>query len=444
MKGVVDKRAQTRRRGRRWIWAFGITVVAMFCMVGAMLAALPVLSPGLGASAADALRAVIGPGPVAEIESISFQLQDVANQVRYRLTGGQPQMTWTSAGLPEPTPVPGPAASAPAPATPAPGPGSSAQKLPKVQATTGTAGRAERLALALSVVDAPPSIEGGWQGFGPLVAGSPTMARATVKPDPARPYAQAALVRIDLSQTQLGLVPGTVEPVAAKGVPPFPRPGDIPATDQATVLAAFNGGFKAVHGGYGMMVNGVTILPPKDGIATLVIYRDGSVRLGAWGRDITWTADLVAFRQNCPLLLDAGQINPSVNDGSRQEWGYTVKNLDTTWRSGLGISRDGRFLIYAAGNSLTVESLGRALQEAGAYYAMQLDINGFYTRFVTYAPSDAANSKYPVTAGKLLKEMSAGPTQFLTPYDRDFFYVTAAPHANAVASTSGSRSNTLP
>jgi hypothetical protein len=262
------------------------------------------------------------------------------------------------------------------------------------------------------------------------------MARATVKPDPTRPYAQVALVRIDLSQTQLGLVPGTVEPVAAKGVPPFPRPGDIPASDQANLLAAFNGGFKAVHGGYGMMVDGTTILPPKDNIATLAIYRDGSVRLGAWGRDITGTPDLVAFRQNCPLLLDAGQINPSVNDGSRQEWGYTVKNLDTTWRSGLGISSDGRFLIYAAGPSLTVESLGRALQEAGAYYAMQLDINGFYTRFVTYAPSEVANSKYPVTAGKLLKEMSGGSTQFLAPYDRDFFYVTAAPHANAVASTS--------
>lgn len=405
--------------------------------MAATLAALPVLSPGLGASVADALRVVVGPGPVAEVESISFQLQDVANQVRYRLTGGQPQMTWTTAGQPEPTPVPGQDASAP-------GPDTSTPKLPKEQASTSRAVQAERPAPVLSVVDAPPFIEGGWQAFGPLVAGSPAMARASVKPDPTRPYAQAALVRTDLMVTRLDLAPGTVEPVAAKGVPSFPRPGDIPASDQAKLLAAFNGGFKAVHGGYGMMVDGITILPPKDGIATLAIYRDGSVRLGAWGQDITSTPDMVAYRQNCPLLVDAGQINPSVNDGSRKEWGYTVKNLDTTWRSGLGISRDGRFLIYAAGNSLTVESLGRALQEAGAYYAMQLDINGFYTRFVTYAPSDAANSKYPVRADKLLKEMTASPTQFLTPYDRDFFYVTAAPRVDAVASASLNRRDTLP
>ena len=422
---------------RRWLWASGIVGIVFCLLTVAMLAALPVLSPGIGAEVADALRAVVGPGPVAEVESISFKLQDVANQVRYRLTGGQPQMTWTTVGQLESTPTP-------EPDTSAPGPDTSMPKPPKGQASTSHSAQAERPTPVLSVVDTPPSIEGGWQAFGPSVAGFLAMARASVKPDPTRPYAQAALVRIDLSRTQLGVVPGTVEPVAAKGVPSFPRPGDISASDQAKLLAAFNGGFKAVHGGYGMMVDGITLLPPKDGIATLAIYRDGSVRLGAWGRDITSTLDMVAFRQNCPLLLDAGQINPSVNDGSRKEWGYTVKNLDTTWRSGLGISRDGRFLIYAAGNSLTVESLGRALQEAGAYYAMQLDINGFYTRFVTYAPSDAANSKYPVKADKLLKEMTASPTQFLTPYDRDFFYVTAAPHVNAVASTSANHSSTLP
>jgi hypothetical protein len=183
-----------------------------------------------------------------------------------------------------------------------------------------------------------------------------------------------------------------------------------------------------------MMVDGVTILPPQQGIATLAVYRDGSVRIGAWGREITATNDLIAYRQNCPLLLDAGQINPSVNDGSRKEWGYTVKNLDATWRSGVGISRDGRFLIYVAGNSLTVESLARALQEGGAYYAMQLDINSYYTRFVTYSPSKAG-SQYPIKAAKLLDQMTAGPTQFLSPYDRDFFFVTMAPQTSGRTAT---------
>ena len=270
-----------------------------------------------------------------------------------------------------------------------------------------------------------------WQAFGPTVNGTPIIARATVNPDPGRPYASVALVRIDLSLTRLSVVPGTVEPIAAKGVPAFPRPGQIPSDVQTSgdLLLAFNGGFKAVHGGYGMMVDGITIRPPLDNMATVAMYQDGRVKIGAWGRDITTTTDLTAYRQNCPLLIDEGQISSSVNNENRKEWGYTVKNLDTTWRSGLGMTRDGRFLIYAVGNSLTVESLAQALQQAGAYYAMQLDINGFYTRFVTYQTSNSKINGISAKASKLLNEMQGNSDQFLQPYDRDFFYVTVRPQA---------------
>ena len=405
------------QRLHRWTLV-GIIIVVVLGLVVAVLAALPALSPGIGASMADKLRAVIGVEPVAQLESASFRVQDAYNQFRYRLTGGQPQITW--ADVP-PTPVP---------ETEATTAQASTQKTP--------VGRQPQPVSLPSVVDALPSIASGWQAFGPSVSGAPVMARGSVQPDGTRPYARAAVVRIDLLQTRLFIVPGTVEPVAAKDVPSFPRPGNIPLDVQTggALLAAFNGGFKAIHGSYGMMVDGITILPPQQGIATLAVYRDGSVRLGAWGREITSTADLVAYRQNCPLLIDAGQINPSVNDESRKEWGYTVKNLDTTWRSGVGISRDGRFLVYAAGNSLTVESLARALQGAGAYYAMQLDINGYYTRFVTYSPSKTG-SQNPVKAVKLLDQMTAGPTQFLSPYDRDFMYLTAAPQAGVPALVRG-------
>ena len=174
------------------------------------------------------------------------------------------------------------------------------------------------------------------------------------------------------------------------------------------------------------MADGVTILPPRQGLATVAMYADGSIRLGAWGRDMTTTLDLIDYRQNCPLLVDAGQINPSVTSGSRQAWGYTVNNADTTWRSGLGLSRDGRFLIYAVGNSLTVEALARALQQGDADSAMQLDINGFYTRFVTYqVASNAQTPANALVANKLLNQMTGDQLQFLKPYDRDFFYVTA-------------------
>jgi hypothetical protein len=162
-------------------------------------------------------------------------------------------------------------------------------------------------------------------------------------------------------------------------------------------------------------------------MATLGLYRDGTVRIGTWGREITPTAELIAYRQNCPPLLDAGQINPDVAKDDPNKWGRTVGNAVNTWRSGLGISADGRFLIYAVGNSLTVRSLALALQAAGADYAMQLDINAFWTRFVTFQPAQDAKATSSVVAHKLINQMSGGPTQFLAPDVRDFFYVTFGP-----------------
>jgi hypothetical protein len=415
MATANDNSTQLQRRKHNWLWAVSMALAAlcMICTMGAALVVIPAISPATGATVADMLRTMLGPQPVAILESISLQAQDVINRVRYQVTGGQLQMTW---------------------------------------ADTEQA----------QVADVLPAT--GWQAFGSSLSGAPVMAWASLNPDPGRPYAQVALIRIDLLQTQLHIVPGTVEPVAAEGVPTFLRPGMIPANELSggNLLAAFNGGFKAIHGGYGMMVNGITILPPKDGIATVALYRDNSVRIGAWGREITATSDLIAYRQNCPLLVDAGQINPSVTNSRSEEWGYTVSNLITmfdqlhlgfayregewggytvhnsvaTWRSGLGVSRDGRFLIYAVGDSLTVESLARALQEAGAYYAMQLDIHRYYTRFVTFEPVRNP-SGYPVAAVKLLDQMESDATQFLAPYTRDFFYVTAAPARSTSASARG-------
>ncbi len=458
-KPIIAKRplGRPRRRMPGWLIMPAVVIALLVVMLTA-LAALPVLSPGTGAFVADTLRTAAGPTPVAILESISSRILDIVNRLRYEATGGQPQLTWNSETFPTATPSApdtGGAKSA-VPAAPSssvvssPGEVASQGQVPSQEqpSSQGQVAGKEASAKAAQppssmgggaalvplnpppdVVADPPMVSTGWQAFGPVLDNRPVMARVSLKPDPSRAYAQAAVVRIDLSRTRLHLVAGTVEPKAAPDMPRFPRPGVIPADVQAngSLLAAFNGGFKAANGHYGMLADGVTILPPIDNLATVALYQDGSIRIGAWGRDITPSPDLIAYRQNCPLLVDAGQVNPAVNDGSRVEWGSTVHNLDTTWRSGLGISRDGQFLIYAAGNSLTVQSLADALQTAGAYYAMQLDINGAFTIFDTFQPAPAGQSGSPLVAVKLVHEMAGSPKQFLVPDGRDFFYVTAAP-----------------
>ncbi len=406
---------------RRRKWPRIILVIGLFVVIllGGLVA-IPVLSPATGAALADDLRAIFGPEFVAQLESASSRIQDTINRARYQATGGQPQLNWAQDTVSTTLQIKRPAKAAPTQAVivASAQPGVIARPRPATAVPTQP---------DVTAITSPSLANLDWQAYGAEINGTPIMARSFVKPDPDRPYAQAALVRIDLSQVQLHLVPGTVEPVAATALPHFKRPGLIPAADQNPdlLLAAFNGGFKAIHGHYGMMVDGTTLLPPIDGLATIALRPDGTIQIGQWGRDLTATDNLTWYRQNCPLLVDVGQINPHVDDENHKEWGYTVKNLDTTWRSGLGISQDGRFLIYAAGNSLTVRSLAQALQQAGAYYAMQTDINGFYTRFVTYRPADNPKATgHPLVADKLLNEMSGDPALFLHPYDRDFFYIT--------------------
>ncbi len=431
------------RRSLR-VLLFASTILVLLV---AGLAVIPVVSPDTGAAVADELRAWLGPQPVAELESLAFQIQDNANQILVRLGFSRPQLTWETG--PQNTissPIPG------APETPgnsgdgflpavvaaATPTAQAANSAPAVESDGETDDRlpaSRRLpgnsaaALALPTPTAPAvttftalTTTVTWQDFGPTPNGQPVLARAAMQPDLTRPFAQVALVRIDLTQTLLHVVPGTVEPIAARGVAPFARPGVIPG-DQAvagSLIAAFNGGFKAINGAYGMMWNGITILPPQPGLATVALYADGHVRIGDWGRDLTLSPDMVAYRQNCPLLVDGGAINPAVYNENPREWGYTVGNRITTWRSGLGITQDGRYLIYAVGTYVTVDALARSLQLAGAYEAMQLDINGAFTRFVTYHAAAGG----ALVADKLLYQMAGASNEFLTPYNRDFFYVT--------------------
>ena len=427
---------------RRFLLA--VLIITGASVIG--LVAVPAVFPDTGAVMADALRSVVGPEPVSALESVVFKVQDVFNRAEFQATGKAQEVDWVSPARPAQVP-------APAPAVPKPTALNSTMSVGPIEATATPESSSSVMTATAepsipsdvqpsvptstritqeSVVSALPTVEGGWQAFGPsATSGLPIMSRGIVKPDPSRPFVRTAVIRIDLDHAQLHLVAGTKEPAFAKGVPPFARPGSIPNPDISPdiLLAAFNGGFKAEHGHYGMMVNEQIILPPLDGIATVGLYRDGHIQMGAWGQEVTRTQDLVAFRQNCALLVQQGQVRPNIDNTDLLTWGFTGKSSPSaTWRSGLGLSQDGRFLIYVVGQSLTAQTLAVALQQAGAYYGMQLDINGGYTRFATYTPSNSSHAALPMRAEMLLKDMRRTAQQFLAPYSRDFFYVTASQH----------------
>jgi hypothetical protein len=265
------------------------------------------------------------------------------------------------------------------------------------------------------IVSDPQSGEGVWTTTD-LPLGDrprPPLWHAFYRPDVTRPYARAELVRMDLTQTHLSLVPGVNEPRPIDGKP---GTGQIPLAvqDSGKLLAAWNGGFLTLHGAYGMMVDRRVILPPRDGLATLALYGDGRVRLGVWGRDITMASDLVSFRQNGPILVDHGTVNPN----ALLDWGKSVSGDIYIWRSGIGLAQDGA-LVFALENAASAQTLGEALQKAGAQEAMQLDVNVWHVFYFSYE----LNGKGLVPT-KLIPSLPGSGQTYLKPNERDFMYLT--------------------
>jgi formylglycine-generating enzyme len=82
-----------------------VVIVALSCIGVTTLAVLPLLSPMLSASVADELQKLVGPEPVAQLETASFWFQDHFNRIRYYLSGGAPQISWANTAQPQPVPT---------------------------------------------------------------------------------------------------------------------------------------------------------------------------------------------------------------------------------------------------------------------------------------------------------------------------------------------------
>ncbi len=379
-----------------------ILVFVFCCVFLGTLATLPAFFPGFSSKIADGIRSVAGPEFVAGMEEVSFSIQDSFREISAPFRNNEPEISVEKLPVVHLETVPQVATETP-----------TATSVP----TIATVKPIETLEVFNVVTDSPQI---GWTQYGSEVKGEPVMAQTLLENDPERPYAAIVVVRMDMSKLDLHMVPGFLEPSSSAEVQKaFPNLGEIPEADLGRLVAAFNGGFKAVNGQFGMMVDGTVLLPPKEGLETIVQYDDGSIKILLWTNDMTLD-NIVSLRQNCPPILTNGQISDQVYLDDRRIWGQTIENTSITWRTGLGLSQDGRYLIYAVGNATSVETLAKALQTAGAYNAMQIDINRHYARFVTFKSDDSGKT----VAAKLLAQMEDDPTIFLVPRSRDFFYIT--------------------
>ncbi len=289
--------------------------------------------------------------------------------------------------------------------------GPTLKRLPKVRAVAGGRAAADAPApIAPAIYPALPG-EGRWQSTGPVVNGAAPVLVTTFRPDPDYPRVVAGVAWIDSSRASLALYPGRYEPPnagsAAAEVPPDMRP---------RLLAAFNSGFKLEDSGDGFVASGHVYAPLKDGQATLIGYANGTVDLRSWSGGPDPGPGVAFARQNLPLIVTGGQLNPALSNDSL--WGATLGNAVRVWRSGVGIDAHGN-LIYAAADLQTASSLAQILRRAGAVRAMELDIN---YEWVTFNFFGAFGAQQPA---KLLPGMNRPSTRYLSPDDRDFFAVFA-------------------
>ncbi len=254
--------------------------------------------------------------------------------------------------------------------------------------------------------------EGVWRPTFAPGGSSPPVLITSFRSDPVNyPQLVAGVAWIDHTRTSVWLYPGRLEP----GVPlPSRGPMEVPAHKRSQLVATFNSGFKLTDSGGGFGLDGHTYAPMKDGVGTIVRYRDGHINVIGWTGGSNVGPDVVYARQNLPLIVNNGRPNPNLSDGP--EWGATLGNAIQVWRSSIGVDRYGN-LIYAAANYQTVRSLAQIMIRAGAVRAMELDINVYWTSFITYrfpGAQDPAN---------LLPTMDRPSTRYLSPEDRDFFAV---------------------
>jgi len=145
--------------------------------------------------------------------------------------------------------------------------------------------------------------EGQWQATGPLVRGVPAMYVAQFRADDVYTSQITTAVWVDPERVRLRLVPGSTEPGGTWAHPPYVTPAELPY-----LVAAFNGGFRFQDARGGIYLEAKTGVALVAGAASFVIYRDGRVDIGAWGREVSMTPEVASVLQNVVLLVDKGQL----------------------------------------------------------------------------------------------------------------------------------------
>lgn len=219
----------------------------------------------------------------------------------------------------------------------------------------------------------------------------------------------------------------------------------------ARTVATFTGGFKREHGAfhhgelavrnrgshYGFIEQGTLFSTLQPGLATLLVFADGSVDMKTWtAADVELQSKIVHARQNGVALIEpeAATAAPApgklVNQWGAGNWSGSQDAHLRTLRAGMCLQQTPthRFLIYGYFSTATPSAMARAFQAYDCRYAMHLDMNALeHTYLAIYARSAGEIRVQHLVASMSQVDRKVGsqpaPRFVAYPDNRDFFYV---------------------
>ncbi len=278
--------------------------------------------------------------------------------------------------------------------------------------------------------------EGVWHVAGRTANGVPAVYEAFIRPDSVHTSYVVGIAWMDTTLLRAQLYSGSFIP---GGNYHFIYSAPITPFASRSLVAAFNAGFRMQDANGGYYTQGQMILPLRKGGASVVVYKDGTMTVGAWGSPgFTMNNQVASVRQNLNLLVINGRPAPDLSNPAL--WGATLGGTFNVWRSGLGVTKDGA-IVYVGGPALSITDLANVLVRAGAVTGMQLDINTDWVQYSTY--TGAPNAVITGANGtSLLSTMNGPPSRyFATWWNRDFYTMSlrSVPKTTGIASATSSK-----
>lgn len=271
--------------------------------------------------------------------------------------------------------------------------------------------------------------EGVWESSGSPrdAAGRPMAYKTFYRPSVDFPNAVVYMMVVDMSKAFMQYYVGSQEPGAPAAS------SEVESDMRSRIMAVTNAMWMQRHSsGAGAMFRGKVVYPLVDGMATLIVYKDGSVDVREWSSEIP--VGLVRdARQLRHLIVKDGMVVQSVVRNGRKEdaeigLGFLLggggKDQDgkhfwyVAHRSAFGIRKDGN-VVFAIGHHIGTKDLAKALVLAGCERGIHADAN----------PHNIVGNLYLRDSyGNLVRKLKLSPEQskytlerYEDAYSKDFF-----------------------